>query len=148
MRSSVISQKAILHIQLQPLMNHGLAPENHCLCLAELPELPASHAPCTCITHRWLGEPKIPNPCVSLCLLCSHSLAKQALDSLSASTPALPPASGLALAKLFRHRVPIRAGPLLPPEGTSFPCAAQKQGRRSPALTDTTESPAAAQVEP
>lgn len=134
----MMSLGATLQRQLQLLMNQGLC---------EQPELSTSHAHCSCITPGWLGEPKIPNPCVSHCLLCSHSIAKQALTSLSASTPDLPPASGLAQAKLFGHHIPIQAGPLLPRRKPPSH-APQQQGRHAPALTDTAENHAGAEAQP
>lgn len=100
-----------------------------------MPELSTSHAHCTRITPHCLREPRIPNPCVSHCLLCSHSTAQQVLSalsvSLSASHPRLTSCLGSDTSKAFQIPCPHQGWPTPAFGGNLLPMRCTEAGQAS-----------------
>lgn len=110
-------------------MNHGLAPEDHCLCLGELPELSTSLAHCTCITPRWLREPKIPNPCVSHYLPCSQLHCKARASLAISFHPRLTSCLGSGMSKAFQTPRPHQGWPAPASGGNPLPMRYTEAGQ-------------------
>lgn len=133
------------HRQSQPLKDHRLTPKDHCLCLGDPPQLSLLLLTAHASHPAGLGSPSpkpLRAPRSPLQSLCCKASARLALSSYPTLTSCLGSGTGRAC----QAPCPPQAGPLLPPEGISFPCTPQRQGRHPPAPTDSTESHAAAEV--